>query len=135
MRSLNSNETTILQKILVILFVATIITACVSLVWIIIEKPDKVTKQCERAGGLYSMKPVVLNFTNVTGSNNGLDMSSIQNCTTIINPPMSSGLSTMINISTISGGFFIGAAVYAYTFRKKDEPELDQDLNEEEDDL
>jgi hypothetical protein len=115
--------TTGIQKLLIVLFVATIALSCVSLVWMMVEKPDKVTTHCEHQGG-FNMKPVVLNLSNISNSN---DLSLIPNCVTTYNPPMSTGLALMINISTVCAGFFIAVAAIAYTTRKKDEPDEPED--------
>jgi hypothetical protein len=99
-----------------------------------IEKPDKITKHCERTGGLYSMKPVTLDLSNISETDNGLGLSLVQNCTTTVNPPMSGSLVTMIDLTTISGSLFVSAAVCAYILRKKDEPSIVTDLKKEEND-
>jgi hypothetical protein len=115
--------TSSIQKIIIVLFAATIALSCLSLIGIAIEKPDKVSTLCEHTGGLRDMKSVGVNFTDI--KDDGLMI--VPNCTTTVNPPMSNGLSTMINIAMICAGFFIIAAVIAYITRKKEEPEPEED--------
>jgi hypothetical protein len=111
---------TSIQKIIIILFILTIALSCISLVGMIIEKPDRVYTYCERPG-LSSMKPVVLNLANISSENNGLTL--VQNCTTTVNPPMSTGLALLINLSTTCAGFFLAGAIIAYITRNKEEPD------------
>lgn len=117
---------TSIQKILIILFVATIVLSCVSLVGIMIEKPDKVSKHCEHTGGLRNLNQTDYNFSDITDTG----LITVPNCTTTVNPPMSSGLVLLINLSTVCAGFFIAAAIIAYIMRKNKEPEEESDENE-----
>ena len=114
-------ETTPLQKLLVILFGITIFLSCLSLVWIQIEKPEKVSYSCSALQGL-------MNPANGTVSLKELDsgLSNIPKleptCKKTVNPPMSAGLVGVINLATVSGVLFVVVSGYAYVFRKK-EPE------------
>lgn len=113
---LDTSKMTGLQKVLTILFILTIVLSCVSLVWIQIEKPGKVTKRCE----LINQFMQDHNFTfNNTTANLSLFRPA---CPSTTNPPMSPGLEATINLSYIVGAIFIVFGVYTYLSRKKEEP-------------
>jgi hypothetical protein len=108
-------ETSTPQKLIILLFVATILMSCITLVWIMVEKPDKKTTTCEPTGRATSMVEQKLSQDDKAEF-----ARLVRNCTSQTNPPMSSGLSLISTLTTISGGLFLASAsIYAYTSRKK----------------
>jgi len=112
-------KTTKLQKALIVLFIITITLSCLSLVWIQLEKPGKVTTRCERISQFMSSH-------NFTEGNNSLNLSKLTpSCPTTINPPMSPGLELCINLAAVSGIVFVILSAYTYiTRKKKEEPPI-----------
>ena len=103
-----SPETTTLQKVIIALFAVTIIGSCASLVWISLEKPGKVTKHCENNNKL------VWNTEERQFSNNTMSLEQFgRDCTTTVNPPMSGGLSALIDFTTFIGFLFLSTSLYA----------------------
>lgn len=116
-----SPETTIIQKVIIVLFIVTIVSSCISLLLFTIDKPSKQTIICELSGsGLkYAMKPVSLNMS-LTEQINSQQFQ--RNCTTKINPPMSPLHTATTDIATGSVAIFFLASAYAYATRKKEKP-------------
>jgi len=111
-----NQKTTTLQKLLIILFLVTIALSCISLVWMQIEKPGKVTKRCDKINQF-------MQAHNFTFSNTTADLSLFTpSCPTTVNPPMSPGLESTINLATVTGIGFLVVSTYAYLTRKKPEP-------------
>jgi hypothetical protein len=104
-----------IQKLIVLLFATTIILCCTALVWIQIEKPDKVTYRCEELGKFIDSH----NFT--VGEKTDLSSQLRPACPKTVNPPMSAGLVAVINLATVTGIVFVGLAGYAYIAGKKKE--------------
>lgn len=116
MPSLKLKETTTVQKLLIILFIVTITLSCISLVWMQVEKPGKVTKRCElinqfAASHNFSEGEFKLNVSKLNPS-----------CPTTTNPPMSPGLDMCINLAMVSGAAFVLLGIYTYLTRKKEGP-------------
>jgi len=124
MLSPKPKSTTPLQKIIIVLFIVTIISSCFALILYLIEKPDKITTVCERSGGISSYKIVPVNFTSP--SSNGIaDIQNGQirkNCTTTQNSTMSPIHKISIDIATYTAAVFFLVSAYAYATKKKEKP-------------
>jgi disulfide bond formation protein DsbB len=109
-----SPKSTSLQKALVILFLLTIVMACISLVWLQFEKPGKVTRKC-------TMINQFADANKFTFDKNTSDTFKQLHpeCNETANPPMSLGLEAAINLTVIIGVIFVLLSVYAYISRKK----------------
>lgn len=106
-------EATTLQKVMIYLFITTILFSCISLIWIIIEKPDKVNQVCgqkltSRGGG-----------NSIFGNESEFLQKIQRDCITTQNPPMSLGLAMTINLATFAGAAFVLSAICAYISSKK----------------
>ena len=76
----------------------------------------------------FNDKPAKLEFINNT---NDLNSAFTQNCTTTTNPPMSGGLTTMIDLSTLSGFLFVSASVVTLLLKRKEMQSLHPELDPE----
>lgn len=117
--------TTPLQKIIITLFILTLMFTGISLIWFWVDTPFKGTKTCNETRG-FSITPLTISG-NISGD---LLRGEAGNYCILTDPKELSPVHELfINLATISGVAFLLSAGFAYIQRKQRDPLKPKELD------